>query len=43
MMLAVYLRVWVGLLVFLSLVEEENNVFIVGSVGKSEKFPENIL
>ena len=40
-MLAVYLRVWVGLLVFLSLVEEENNACSVVSVVKSGKSTEN--
>ena len=40
-MLAVYLRGFDGLLVFLFLVEEENNVGNVGNVAQSEKSPEN--
>ena len=38
MRLAVYLRGLVGLLVFLFLVEEENNVGNVGCVALSENF-----
>ena len=40
MMLAVYLRGFDGLLVFLFLVEEENNVGNVGNVAQSEKYPQ---
>ena len=39
-MLAVYLRGFDGLLVFLFLVEEENNVRDVGNVAQSEKSPQ---
>ena len=41
-MLAVFLRGCGGLLVFLFLVEEENNVGSVGCVAQSEKSAENI-
>jgi hypothetical protein len=40
MRLAVYLRGLDGLLVFLFLVEEENNVGNVGNVAQSEKSPQ---
>ena len=40
MRLAVYLRGLGGLLVFLFLVEEENNVGDVGNVAQSEKSPQ---
>ena len=39
-MLAVYLRRFDGLLVFLFLAEEENNVGNVGNVAQSEKSTE---
>ena len=41
MRLIVHLRGFGGLLVFLFLVEEENNVGDVGDVAQSEKSPEN--
>ena len=40
MRLAVHLRGFGGLLVFLFLVEEENNVGNVGNVAQSEKSPQ---
>ena len=40
MRLTMYLRGFDGLLVFLSLVEEENNVGNVGNVAQSEKSPQ---